>query len=310
MSDGPSTTAMSSSGDSRGPKSPEDCADSRVPGTPGPPDGSGPSGAVLDLPALRRAELAERPYHWAELSGTLLGPPGRTARQLEEEFPARGFRLTERTGGDSEKTYRTRNLPLITRGRPVAESLAFLSPLWRRLVDELASPGYRAAVAEATGCPLGRCVIEARAVRYGPGYWIAPHTDRPDKVVTQLWYFNSEWPARWQGSLRILGSPAADDIRAEIAPRPGSSVLLVRSADSWHSVTPVSAAASQDRRTLLVHFVDPTADTGSGDPPPGTRVADVEPPGTDVQLPGTERPGTDGQRLGPDDRGGSGLSLS
>ncbi|MFI6697612.1 2OG-Fe(II) oxygenase [Streptomyces sp. NPDC050509] len=246
-------------------------------------DGPDSSRAVLDLPALRRAELTERPYRWAELPGTLRGAPGETARKLEEEFPTQGFRLTERTGADSEKTYRTRNLPLIEQGRPVADSLPSLSPLWRRLVGELASPDYRAAVAEATGRPLDRCVIEARAVRYGPGYWIAPHTDRADKVVTQLWYFNSEWPARWQGTLRILGSPAADDVRAEIAPRQGSSVLLVRSADSWHSVTPVSPAASQDRRTLLVHFVDPTAGTAVGDPLPGARVGDVGPHGTDVQ---------------------------
>ncbi|WP_411146111.1 2OG-Fe(II) oxygenase [Streptomyces sp. x-80] len=261
MSDGPSTSAAF------------------PPAEAGGTGGSGGArGAVLDLPALRRAELAERPFRWAELPDTLRGAPGETAHRLEEEFPTEGFRLTERTGGDSEKTYRTRNLPLITEGRPVAESRAFLSPLWRRLVDELASSEYRAAVAEATGRPLDRCRVEARAVRYGPGYWIAPHTDRADKVVTQLWYFNSEWPERWQGSLRILGSAAADDVRAEVAPLRGSSVLLVRSADSWHSVAPVSEAAAEDRRTLLVHFVDPGAGT-AGEP----RVVDVRRSGADVQ---------------------------
>ncbi|MFE3738130.1 2OG-Fe(II) oxygenase [Streptomyces sp. NPDC059134] len=265
---------------------------------------------MLDLPALRRAELTEHPYRWAELPATLCGAPGETALRLEEEFPTRGFLLTERTGAGSEKTYRTRNLPLIERGRPVAGSLSALSPLWRRLVDELASPDYRAAVAEATGRPLGRCLIEARAVRYGPGYWIAPHTDRADKVVTQLWYFNSEWPARWRGTLRILGSPSADDVRAEVAPRRGSSVLLVRSADSWHSVTPVSPAAAQDRRTLLVHFVDPLADTGSGAPPAGARVGDVPERHADIQWPGADvgRPTADGHRPGPADQGGPGPS--
>ncbi|PNG94193.1 2OG-Fe(II) oxygenase [Streptomyces malaysiensis] len=224
---------------------------------------------VLDLSALRRAELTERPYRWAELPDTLRGAQGRTAHRLETEFPTRGFRLTERTDRETGKTYRTRNLPLIAQGRPVAGSRFALSPLWRRLVDELASSDYRAAVAEATGCRLEGCFIEARAVRYGPGYWISPHTDRPDKVVTQLWYFNSQWPANWQGTLRILGSPAPDDVRAEITPHQGSSVLLVRSGQSWHCVTPVSADASQDRRTLLLHFVDPAADTTAGRPAPG-----------------------------------------
>ncbi|MEV7427602.1 2OG-Fe(II) oxygenase [Streptomyces sp. NPDC091212] len=273
MPDDPSTT-----GASRSDETDATSATSGSSGSSGSKGSKGSKGTVLDLTALRRAELAERPFRWAELPGTLRGAPGETAHRLEEEFPTEGFRLTERTGGDSEKTYRTRNLPLITGGNPVAASHSFLSPLWRRLVAELASSEYRAAVAEATGRPLGTCRVEARAVRYGPGYWIAPHTDRADKVVTQLWYFNSEWPQGWQGSLRILGSSDADDVRAEVAPLRGSSVLLVRSAESWHSVAPVSDAASEDRRTLLVHFVDPGAAT---DEEP--RVADVRRCGPDVQ---------------------------
>ncbi|MFE4668150.1 2OG-Fe(II) oxygenase [Streptomyces sp. NPDC056716] len=231
--------------------------------SPGDPD------PVLDLSALRRAEPAARPYHWVELPDTLHGPGGRTAERLEAEFPTRGFRLTERTDAGAGKTYRTRNLPLIEEGRPVAGSRFALTPLWRRLVDELASADYRSAVAGAVGRPLDGCLAEARVVRYGPGYWIAPHTDRADKVVTQLWYFNSHWPAHWRGTLRILGSQAEDDVRAEITPRQGSSVLLVRSDDSWHSVSPVSPEATQDRRTLLLHFVDPAVDAASGGPAPG-----------------------------------------
>ncbi|MFJ6569424.1 2OG-Fe(II) oxygenase [Streptomyces sp. NPDC091292] len=230
---------------------------------------SGSSGTVLDLAALRRADLAARPYHWAELPDTLRGAEGRTAHRLEAEFPTRGFELTERTDGGAGKTYRTRNLPLIAQGRPVADSRSALTPLWQLLVDELAASDYREAVAEATGRPLDGCLVEARAVRYGPGYWIAPHTDRADKVVTQLWYFNSVWPAHWRGTLRILGSPDPDDVRAEVAPRQGSSVLLVRSDESWHSVTPVSSDAAEDRRTLLLHFVDPVADTAPGGAAPG-----------------------------------------
>ncbi|GAA2682177.1 2OG-Fe(II) oxygenase [Streptomyces lunalinharesii] len=265
-----------------------------MPDVPSPPDAT-PSRSpdrLLDLSALRRAELAERPYRWAEIPDTLCDGPaaGETARRLEAEFPTRGFHLTERTGHGAEKTYRTRNLPLITQGRPVADSRHALTPLWRRLVDELAAPEYRAAVAEATGRRLDHCAVEARAVRYGPGYWIAPHTDRADKVVTQLWYFNSQWPAHWRGTLRILGSCAPDDVTTEVAPHQGSSVLLVRSADSWHSVTPVSADARQDRRTLLLHFIDPTADTGSGH---------QEAPPDDRTLDDARRPGATGGCTGP-----------
>ncbi|MFD0266187.1 2OG-Fe(II) oxygenase [Streptomyces sp. NPDC127106] len=210
--------------------------------------------AVLDRDAIARTAMASDPFAWGLVADSVPGEP--TRRRLAEEFPAEGFVLTERPGGTAAgKGYRTWNLPLVQGGVAVPEGMRRLTPLWQGFVASLLDDGYRTAVAEATGRDLDGCALEVRAVRYGSGSWIDPHTDRADKIVTQTWYFNEGWRPEWSGALRILRSPAVDDVATEVMPGLTDSVLLVPSPDSWHTVMPVADSAEQDRRVLLVHFV-------------------------------------------------------
>lgn len=210
---------------------------------------------LCDWGAIERARLATSPFRWAVMSGLL---PESDARRLEEEFPAEGFTLTERPSGTAGgKGYRTRNLKLVDASEPVPDNVARLSRSWRALLDGLLSDEYRAALTALTGWPLDDCTLEVRAVRYGAGSWIDPHTDRADKAVTQTWYFNSGWRRDWEGALRILAGPSEESVVEEVLPRLGDSVVLVPSRTSWHSVAAVADTATDDRRTLLVHFVRP-----------------------------------------------------
>ncbi|QXJ25697.1 2OG-Fe(II) oxygenase [Actinomadura graeca] len=211
--------------------------------------------ALLDRDAIARATMASVPFTWGLVEDSV--PEQAARRRLAAEFPAEGFVLTERPAGTAAgKGYRTWNLSLVQDGVPVPGGMRRLTPTWRDVVAFLLGDAYRSAVAEATGQDLGGTALEVRAVRYGAGSWIDPHTDRADKVVTQTWYFNEGWRPEWSGALRILRSPAADDVAAEIVPGLADSVLLVPSPDSWHTVAPVADLAEQDRRVLLVHFVD------------------------------------------------------
>lgn len=211
--------------------------------------------AVLDWDAIARTEVAREPFGWGLVTDSV--PRAAAQRLLAAEFPTEGFVLTERTGGtEGGKGYRTWNLSLVQDGVPVPEGMRRLTPLWSSLVESLLSDVYRSAVAEATGQDLDGCELEVRAVRYGAGSWIDPHTDRADKIVTQTWYFNENWRPEWSGTLRILHSPSADDVAAEVLPGLTASVLLVPSPQSWHAVTPVADEAEQDRHVLLVHFVN------------------------------------------------------
>ena len=62
--------------------------------------------------------------------------------------------------------------------------------------------------------------------------------------MVQMFYFNQEWDSNWGGCLRILKDDNADSVFQEIPPLLNTSVILVRSDNSWHTVTPVSPEAA------------------------------------------------------------------
>ncbi|QNP71077.1 hypothetical protein IAG44_17630 [Streptomyces roseirectus] len=206
----------------------------------------------LDLDALRGATLHTSPFVWGAVRGTLREP---ALGRLVEEFPGAGFTRTERPSGrPGEKGYRTDNLALVADDEAVEAGFRQLTPLWRDLVRTLMSAGYRRTVGELIGRDVSRARMEVRAVRYSAGAWIDPHTDRTDKLVTQTWYFNADWPAANRGEFQVLGSSAADDVVERVLPLAGESIVLCPSESSWHSVAPVSDAAKEDRKVLLLHL--------------------------------------------------------
>ena len=210
---------------------------------------------VTDWKAVRNSVLAEEPFGWCLIRDTF--DPA-TASALEEQFPSEGFVVKHRPSGTpGAKGYRSHNLPLVTAGRLDEEAAGRLTPLWQALLDGLLSPEYRAAVTALTGRDVTGCELEVRAVRYPAGAWIDPHTDRADKIVTQTWYFNSDWSPGYRGQLLVLGSADVADVRTEVWPGAGESVVLCPSENSWHAVAPVADSTPVDRRVLLVHFVDP-----------------------------------------------------
>jgi Rps23 Pro-64 3,4-dihydroxylase Tpa1-like proline 4-hydroxylase len=211
--------------------------------------------ALLDLTAIRRATFTEWPYPYAVLP-TIFADDA--AGPLVADFPERGFRLDIRElGGHGRKRYRARNYQLVDFGRADTGHIDQLSTLWRQLVAELTGPGYRAAVAEATGTDLSATTLDIRLIRYLTDDWIEPHVDRPDKVVTQLTYFNQDWRPEWAGALRILRSADMEDYAEQVFPSAGNSVLMVRTDNAWHGVPSVRRPAPGGRCTLLVHFARP-----------------------------------------------------
>lgn len=206
---------------------------------------------MIDLNCLASATVHSSPYIWARLHGGCLGGE---AAALAATFPSDGFVLTERREG-SDKTYRSYNLPLVGGGAADDGALAGLTPEWRAFVDDLTSESYRRALTSLTGIDLDGLGPQIRLCRYVAGCWLDPHTDRDDKVLTHVWYFNETWPEEWGGALRVLGSDDASDVRSIIFPALGSSTVIGVSSRSWHSVDPIAVGAD-DRCSVLVHFGD------------------------------------------------------
>ena len=108
-----------------------------------------------------------------------------------------------------------------------------------------------------TGLGLASLPVEVNVFHFGPGDWQGPHLDLKDKVATHIFYFNEARHSDEGGFFRVLGSKNPDDVAAEIAPVVGNSAVVVRSEESWHMVSKVSAASSTTRRSMTVTLYRP-----------------------------------------------------
>jgi Rps23 Pro-64 3,4-dihydroxylase Tpa1-like proline 4-hydroxylase len=212
--------------------------------------------SLVDIDTISRAELEQDPFGHAVIPHSFVTDA--VAERLRGEFSDAGFEESQRTDVNrSDKQYRMFNRSLVTAGAVDRDQVGALPASWQQLVEDVVSRPYRAALSALTGVDLDACLVEARMTRYARGCWIEPHTDRPDKAVTHLFYFNDGWDARWSGDLRLLRSADMADCAKRVAPTTGTSVVLVRSDRSWHGVPPVAETCPVDRRALLVHFVRP-----------------------------------------------------
>ncbi|MEX3099496.1 MULTISPECIES: 2OG-Fe(II) oxygenase [unclassified Streptomyces] len=212
--------------------------------------------SLVDIDTISRAELEQDPFGHAVIPRSFVTDA--VAERLRGEFSDAGFEESQRTDVNrSDKQYRMFNRSLVAAGAVDRDQVGALPASWQQLVEDVVSRPYRAALSALTGVDLDACLVEARMTRYARGCWIEPHTDRPDKAVTHLFYFNDGWDARWSGDLRLLRSADMADCAKRVAPTTGTSVVLVRSDRSWHGVPPVADSCPVDRRALLVHFVRP-----------------------------------------------------
>lgn len=207
---------------------------------------------VVDLNVIDRAELRPHPYRWGHV-----GPLCARADldRLARTVPLETAEVRADSDGRRSWNYRVRCLiPMGSRNlvRPHE-----LDPVWRALADDLASDAYRAAMSRLTGVDLTYLDLEANLFSYPIGGHQDPHPDLPEKVVTHVLWFNQGWRASHGGCLRILNSRDEQDVAEELLPELGWSAVFVRSDDSWHSVTAVTADAPVDRRAVVATFFRP-----------------------------------------------------
>ncbi|MGK5627815.1 2OG-Fe(II) oxygenase [Streptomyces sp. URMC 123] len=192
--------------------------------------------------SLGAARLTATPWAHAHVPQTL---PAEAAGELARAFD--DFDLTPCEETRREKSYRFATASLTGPDRPA------LTPRWAALVDGLHSDAYRRSVSELTGVPLDGARFSLDLWEYRSGDWLAPHVDKADKLVTQIFYLSEGWREGDGGRLLILGSPDATDVARALPPVLGSSAVLVRSETSWHAVEP-PAAHSAPRRSMTATF--------------------------------------------------------
>ena len=207
---------------------------------------------VIRLDRIGGKMLATEPYGWAFVDDLF---SVQDAKQLAETFPRDHFKTV--AGYDGEKGYEYQARSLVEMGADLPCRAESLAPAWRQLAEDLLSPAYRSALTRLTRVDLTRAPMEANVFHYGPGAWLGPHVDLKDKIVTQVFYFNSSWSEEDGGCLMILGSSEMEDVVRMVRPVVGSAVVLVRSAKSWHAVSRVAAGCRRSRRSIAVTFYHP-----------------------------------------------------
>lgn len=207
---------------------------------------------MIDLQQIADGTLQITPYQWATVSD-LFSP--HDAAALAVSFPRDHYKLVSGYGGEKDYEYEAR--ALIGMGATTVAYREYLSEAWQRLADDFLSPDYRAAVGQLTGIELSTAPLEVNVFHYGPGASLGAHTDLPDKVVTHVLYFNESWDVENGGCLTVLRSKDRASAVAVIPPIVGNSAVLVRSAQSWHAVSPVVPQCRLSRRSLTATFYQP-----------------------------------------------------
>jgi hypothetical protein len=192
---------------------------------------------------LRATTIEGDPWAHAYLPGCL---PGQTAQALWDAFD--GFELEECGQLDAAKSYR-----FATARLDDARPEALPSDEWRRVTEAICGPQYRAALSKLTGVELDGMPHTLSVWEYRNGDWLAPHLDKPEKAVTQIFYFTDAWRDGDGGRLLILADEQASSVRHALPPALGSSAVLVRSEDSWHAVE-APTRPTAPRRSLTLTF--------------------------------------------------------
>jgi Rps23 Pro-64 3,4-dihydroxylase Tpa1-like proline 4-hydroxylase len=204
---------------------------------------------LIDLDRIRRSNLESAPYRWAAIDQLFNRAD---AERLARSFPSDHYKLVSGYGGEKDYEYEAR--ALIPMGAGTISNPLELSEAWRSLAEDFLSPSYRKAVSELTGCDLSTALLEVNVFHYGPGASLGAHSDLPDKIVTHVLYFNESWDPKNGGCLSILSAKDPTAVVAEIPPIVRNSAVVVRSADSWHAVSPVAKNCHASRRSLTATF--------------------------------------------------------
>jgi hypothetical protein len=194
------------------------------------------------LRQVATAELEREPWPHAYLPHAM---PAEFALRLSRSFDRLDMAFFEQTG--SAKSYRLRTTELTT------DSARALGGDWQLLRDVLAAPAYREHISELTGVPLADSACTLDVWEYRTGDWLAPHVDKPEKLVTQIFYLAQEWRPDDGGRLLVLATDDPASVTSTLAPRLGSSAILVRSETSWHAVE-APGVRSPARRSVTATF--------------------------------------------------------
>jgi hypothetical protein len=212
---------------------------------------------AVDLSALGRARVQDDPWPWATYSGVF------APDVVEAPFPHDHFsyhsqrRILDaigKEGSDAWHQHNVRTRPLLELGRSEPYEHETLDPAWLAVARDLASPEFRDCLSDVVLHDVRNLEMQAHFWEFSEGSFFQPHIDKPHKIVTILMYLTRGWQEADGGRLQILGSSDPDDVRHSVPPAANIGVVLRRTSEAWHSVSPIPFGTPRPRRLLQAWF--------------------------------------------------------
>lgn len=201
---------------------------------------------MLDISNI---ECNTSPFSWFKVA---LPISDELRKNLLESYPSRGYELCTKSSG--EKPYYM-NLLKVYKSKHYNHIESFRDSPWHDFFLYLISDVYVDKIHAVTNDSRVLAKnIEINLWDYPQGGFLAPHLDKDEKVLSQLFYFNEHWERRWGGSLRLLRSADINDVGEEIFPDNTASFILPQSNTSWHAVTAQNSPENIIRRVLQIIF--------------------------------------------------------
>lgn len=183
---------------------------------------------MIKLSLFQEKNLKKHPFLWAVFDNAFCSVA--EAEALQREFPICSF--SKIVSSRLDKAYSARVASI---DDAFYQDMPYI---WQQLISQLRGAEYSSAVERLTGLSLQNLKCELSLWRYVDGDYLSPHLDKPEKIVTQVFYFSSvDWNQTDGGCLEILTDHRPSSVVRKIEPRLGRIVTLVRSNNSWHAVS-------------------------------------------------------------------------
>lgn len=213
---------------------------------------------LVRMDALSAAEMRTDPFPWAHYENAFSDP-----RRLVERFPDSGFepyasrRILEalgKHGTDAWYDHNVKTRALLEFGSSEPREADDLDEAWVAVAEDLCSPAYRECLSDVTGLDVRDLPMQAHFWQFMEGATFKPHVDKPHKIVTHLFYLADEWHPGLGGCFQVLRSSDPGDVHTEIPPVPNDSIVLRRTDEAWHAVSPIPRGTDRTRKVLQIWF--------------------------------------------------------
>lgn len=187
---------------------------------------------VLNMDAFEQAVFNREPWSWGVLNDLM---SREDAGRIRAEILHLDFHGVSAERAD--KRYRMQLFEVA----PDYDERTRLSDL----LSDIRSDAYVDALERYAGAELASRRRSISIWRYSKEDYLSAHLDKPEKYLTQLFYFNEEWLPEYGGSLNVLAGSDESSVVARIVPQYRNSAVIVTDDRSWHSVSPVSAEGAE-----------------------------------------------------------------